>query len=228
MPQEAGDNRVLLAIQERVPGAPKKRSEVEPLVARIFVHTGTFDENHPPPPRSLAGAMRTLKLTAGKASTADGGATIGPISLLNALRLHLIAQSDFYEDHSLDWIQDMTPNMFAAFFLVLRSARLRWHRQATFPNDLKQPQPSCLPKAIDAFNEDASMVEWGGMETILWLRDGKMWLDPRTEEEKKEGGEDNAGEAAGVTASDMDEIVKMLGVLCIDIAPGVTWGEDIL
>ncbi|KAM7213544.1 hypothetical protein V8F06_011099 [Rhypophila decipiens] len=223
--QRRGDNHVVLAIS-KLPTITKSnvttstgkqvthlsKVEVEQTVSQLFVlgadliTSAGLPENLPLPPRSIETAMELLSITAGEKG-------VGAITFLNALRLHLLGQIEAYNG-ALGWVKEMSLNMFAAFFLILRAARLRWHAKPSVPHE-NHPD---LPKAIDSFNEVATGVEWGGMETAIWLRDGAMWLDPRTEEEKErgqgldmDGGEDNTSKTMGV-----EEIAEMMKALSID------------
>ncbi|KAK4206723.1 hypothetical protein QBC37DRAFT_457738 [Rhypophila decipiens] len=192
--QRRGDTRVLLAISE-LPTITKSKlttstgkevtrvskAEVEQTVARLFIlgadfiTSPGFPEDLPPPPRDIEKAIELINITA----SAHGSAGVGAITLLNGMRLHLIEQNELWNG-ALGWVEKMSLNMFAAFFLILRAARLRWHDNPAVPYD----DHPALSKAIDEFNEVATGVEWGGLETAIWLRNGAMGLDPESEGNK--------------------------------------------
>ncbi|KAK4207915.1 hypothetical protein QBC37DRAFT_405760 [Rhypophila decipiens] len=189
-----------------------KKKDVEPLVATIFTAAKAFLENpatpailHPPP--ALQATISALSTDPGT----GGGASLGPLSFLFGLRGFLLGKlpgNQFVgvpanSASSVSWLRKISFAVFAALFLVLRSARLRWHKDPRL--SLSVDEPSALPRAIDDFNAVAERIEWGGMEMVLWLRDSEMWVDHRSEDEKDSAGAEKS--SGKVFTEDGEEVI---------------------
>ncbi|KAM7194942.1 hypothetical protein V8F33_006984 [Rhypophila sp. PSN 637] len=227
MRRQVGDIRIpsAIAIALDMEDATKlKKKDVVPLFASLFIAAKAFVENPAAPailrpPPALAATISALSATAGrKVDTGTGsGASIGPLSFLYSLRLCLMGKLDnrFGGVHSsVDWVSNISFTMFAVLFLILRSARLRWHKNSRLPLPLTEHLE--LPLAIDAFNAAAEQIEWGGMEMVIWLRDGKMWIDPRSEDEKQSPADVGPASSSTLRSSlEMKEIILLMEDLCL-------------
>ncbi|KAM7213531.1 hypothetical protein V8F06_011086 [Rhypophila decipiens] len=179
-----------------------KKKDAEPLVATIFTAAKAFLENpatpailHPPP--ALQATISALSVTPAPAA-----------ALLSGPCPFFSASEDFCSANCLainlsGWLGKISFAVFAALFLVLRSARLRWHKDPRL--SLSVDEPSALPRAIDDFNAVAKRIEWGGMEMVLWLRDSEMWIDHRSEDEKDSAGAEKS--SGKVFTEDGEELI---------------------
>ncbi|KAM7195929.1 hypothetical protein V8F20_007294 [Naviculisporaceae sp. PSN 640] len=195
MRQGMGDTRIALALAKSQGIEPRRLAKqvVERWAADLFFAAEKFLRSPLTPqlirgPPGLMSAVATVGATA--QIDAGSGASLGPLSLLFTLRGWLLGvyaptTQPAKWDGEFEWLNGISFNMFAAFFLLLRSARLRWHKNPRHP--LSIAEHSVLPQAIDQFNKAAERVEWGGLEMVLWLRDGAMWLDTRQREDGKKG-----------------------------------------
>ncbi|KAK0628334.1 hypothetical protein B0T17DRAFT_652217 [Bombardia bombarda] len=77
---------------------------------------------------------------------------------------------------ALPWTAKISRSYFAAFFVALRAARLRWFKDKKDPIDIKLH--SALAKAIDGFTA-VSNINFGHVSVATWIRVGGFCYDMR-------------------------------------------------
>lgn len=191
------------------------RSEVEPIFANIFEKAGDFiklpdfsarvDKLPASFPVKDLEKMRDPALIGGETHGADA-LPVGAISLLYGLHRFLRRGE---QSPTRKLMRILSFKVFATLFLTLRSARVRWLRNPRYPYDLTKH--SILPTTISKFLDESKTIEWGGLEMVLWLRDGAMWPDPSggmLDEANREEWQDNGeveGDRGGPAADRCDD-----------------------
>lgn len=128
------------------------RKEVQSMVV------GTFDVatemvisgDEPDTPADLAEAgVRDVAIP----GTLGGLLPVGPLVFLNELFEEIVSR----ENKKGGWVFELRFKAFAALFLILRSARLRWHLNPHM--SYKIGSHCALTRSIDEFNEKAGQVD---------------------------------------------------------------------